>query len=161
MSPSHAQILDQQVAQLLANAPTDFAARFAVQAIAPVLKTIALELRHTHYYIIQNQKNGWALSSLSHRQTPELAKNVVYAYSDRADANTVRLKQIPTEKPQDTVCQGVGIVFLLFQLVSMKEVDSLILFEQPTNTNQGTEIVRAEIQQLWEAQVQKMRQHLA
>jgi len=158
MALSHAQILDQQTAQLLANAPTDFAAKFAVQAIAPVLKTIALELRHTHYYIIQNQKNGsWALSNLSHRQMPELAKNVVYAYSDRTDANTIRLKQMP----QDTVCQGVDLIFLLFQLVSMKEVDSLILFEQPTNTNQGTEIVRAEIEQLWQTQVQKMRQHLA
>jgi hypothetical protein len=155
---SHTQILDRQIAQLLANSPKDFATGFAVQAIAPVLKTIALELRHSHYYLIQNQKNGsWALSNLSNRNMPELAKNVVYAYSDRSDANKTRIEQMP----HDTICKGIDLISLLFQLVSMKEVDSLILFEQPNNTNQGTEIVRAEIQQLWQIQVQKMRQHLA
>ncbi|MDX1978056.1 MAG: hypothetical protein SFT94_10320 [Pseudanabaenaceae cyanobacterium bins.68] len=150
--------LDRQIASLLANAPTDFATQLAVQAIAPVLKTIGLRLRHPRYFIIQDLKhNHWAVSSLRHRHLSGLTKNVAYAYSDRQDANQERLKQAP----EHSTCAELELIFLLFQFVSMKELDSLILFEQPHHLNQGTELVRLEIQQLWEAQVQKLRQHLA
>lgn len=156
MPLNQASTLEWQIAKLLANAPRDFATQLAVQAIAPVLKTIGLRLHHPRYFILQDPQNHWAVSSLNHRHLPNLTKTVAYAYSDRQDANQERLKQ-----PSDSICKEVELIFLLFQFVSMKELDSLILFEQAHNLQQGTEIVRLEVQQLWEAQLQKMRQHLA
>lgn len=135
--------LDQQIQDLIQQAPKDGATPAAVEAIAPALKQIAGQLRHPQYYILQTLEQRWAMTALNHRTQADLQKNVVYAYADLKDALAS-----PVAKDPQIMAFPVMVTHILFQMVAMTAVDSIIFFEVSGNLNTGTEVTRANVQEL-------------
>lgn len=135
--------LDQQIQELIQQAPNDGATPAAVEAIAPALKQIAEQLQHPQYYILQTLEQRWAMTTLNHQAQPELQKNVVYAYADLKDALAS-----PVAKDPQIMAFPVLVTHILFQMVAMTTVDSVIFFEFSGNLNAGTEVTRANVQEL-------------
>lgn len=147
------QELNWQIEQLVEDAPQDGVTPGITRVISAVLKAIAMQLHHSNYYILQAQDGSWLLTTLSNRNTPEVEKNVVNAYCSKTAANLERLKL----GDPNLVCAETGIIEILFRLVGIKEVDSLILFDKSTDTQRGMEISRAELQDLCEKQMKKLK----
>lgn len=113
-------LIDDQITHHISNAP-DLVTANAVKAIAPILKTIALNQKYAKYYLLESSTQKLALTTLNQVSNPKVFKNVVYAYPSSAIAqqNQADLK--------DSVISEYEIVPLLFQFLGMQEVDSLIL----------------------------------
>jgi hypothetical protein len=141
--------LDEQVADLVQNTPNDLAAAGAVTSIAPILKAIAEQLKHSQYYVLQTLEQGWMMTTLSSRTQPNTRKNIVYAYPTLADAAA---SQATIKDPQ-VMALPVPVIHILFQLLAMKPIDSLIFSETPGQTGQGIEIRRQDIEALVQAQL--------
>ncbi|TYQ29699.1 MULTISPECIES: hypothetical protein [unclassified Pseudanabaena] len=144
------QILDRQVALLVQSTPDEETAS-AVSLIASVLKAIAQNLRHTTYIVIQDLEGGWLLTPLSNHDNPELEKTTIYAYCDRTPANIDRLKLNDAQLE----CGEYNVIDMLFRLIGMKQVDSIVFFDRATDTQNGIEIVRSEIEELCEKQIKR------
>ncbi|GAB4147750.1 MAG: hypothetical protein Fur0046_26080 [Cyanobacteria bacterium J069] len=144
--------LDQQLQDLVQNAPQDGTTPAAVAAIAPALKEIAQQLRHLQYYILQTLEQQWVMTTLNHRTQSEAQKNVVYAFANLKDATTN-----PLAKDPQIAAFPVPVTHILFQMVAMTGVDSIIFFEVPGNLNAGTEVTRANLQALIQLFLQQSR----
>jgi hypothetical protein len=133
--------LDEQIQTLIQEAPQDGATPALVEAIAPVLKHMAQQLRQPQYYIVQTLDQNWAVTTLSNREQPEVEKVVVYAYPTLKDAAS---GPYPLKDPQ-IIALPVPVTHILFQMLAMAQVNSTIFFESPGNTIAGTEIQRNEL----------------
>ncbi|MFQ3617674.1 MAG: hypothetical protein SNJ57_11710 [Cyanobacteriota bacterium] len=142
--------LDQQLQDLVQNAPQDGTTPAAVTAIAPALKEIAQQLRHLQYYILQTLEQQWVMTTLNHRSQASAQKNVVYAFASLKDATAN-----PLAKDPQIMAFPMPVTHILFQLVAMTSVDSIIFFEVPGNLNTGTEVTRANLQALIQAFLQQ------
>ena len=81
--------LDQQIDILRDNAPNHGISPIVIEkAIAPALKMFAKQLKHEHYYLLQNLQQGWILTTLSNRSQPQQQKKVIYAFATSKDAMT-------------------------------------------------------------------------
>ncbi|NER80382.1 MAG: TDP-N-acetylfucosamine:lipid II N-acetylfucosaminyltransferase [Leptolyngbya sp. SIO1D8] len=136
--------LDQQIQTLIQEAPDDGVTGKAVEAIAPVLKETASRLKHKIYYVLQTLNQGWVMTSLASRRQPDVRKTVIYAFPTLKDAaawpqsaKNPQLMGIPTP-----------VTHILFQMLALKTLDSLIFFEAPGKSTQGTEIRRKDFQAL-------------
>lgn len=146
--------LDQQIQTLIDNAPQDGTTPRIVAAIAPALKLLASQLRHPQYYILQTIDRDWVLTTLSNRAMPDVEKHVIYAFPTRKDAAAGAFA------PHDlrAIAQPVAVTHILFQMVALDTVDSTVFFETPGNLEAGTEVLRQDVQNLIQAQLQ---QHLS
>jgi hypothetical protein len=135
--------IDNQIQLLIDEAPDPSIAQ-AIQAIAPLLRDLAIQLKHLEYYILQNLDQGWVITTLSHRQHPEQTRKVVYAYPSLKMASGAK------QALQDPNLMAVPypVISLLFQLVSLKQIDSFIFLDADSPQQQGTEIKQAMIAQL-------------
>lgn len=136
--------LDQQLRILVEEAPQDGSTPEAIAAIAPLLKQIALQLRHREYYIRQSLDQQWMLTELVHRGQTESTKTVIYAFPTLNDAASgakgaqdPRLMALP-----------VPITHILFQMMALEGVDSVIFVETPGEPSSGVEVQRAILQSL-------------
>jgi hypothetical protein len=129
--------INQQIQQLIEQAPLYGTEPEAIQQVAPVFQAIASRLQHSQYYVLQNLEHNWIMTTLKHRSQPEQTKNVVYAYpsleSVKASAATL--------DPQ-VVALPVPTVQILFQLLAMKPIDSIIFLDRPNEQQSGIEIAR-------------------
>ena len=145
--------LDEQIQELINDAPQDGTTPVLVEAIAPVLKQFASYLRHLQYYIVQSLNRSWVVNIISHPDQPEVERQVIYAFSSLKDVaggpNSV--------KDPELITLPVPVVHILFQMVAMEGIDSIIFFEVPGNTLAGTEIRRADIQAMIQAQLEQFR----
>lgn len=66
--------IDQQIQELIDDAPQDGNTPALVATIAPVLKFLASQLRHNQYYIVQTLDQDWAITALENRSQPGLEK---------------------------------------------------------------------------------------
>ncbi len=139
--------LDGQIQSLIANAPQDGSTPALVEAIAPALKQLAGQLRHSQYYIVQTVDQEWAVTSLQSRAQPNEEKTVVYAYSTLKDVSS---GPYPMHDPL-MMALPVPVTHILFQMLALEGVSSTIFFETPGNTNVGTEIQRDELTKLAQA----------
>jgi hypothetical protein len=144
------QNLDRQVTLLVENTPDEETAS-AVRLVASVLKVIAQKLKHTTYFVIQDIDGGWLLTPLSNHENPEVEKTTIYAYCDRIPANIDRMKL----NDENLECAEFNVVDMLFRLIGMKQVDSIVFFDRATDTQNGIEIVRIEIESLCEKQIKR------
>lgn len=142
--------LDQQLQDLIQNAPQDGTTPAAVTAIAPALKEIAQQLRHLQYYILQTLEQQWVMTTLNHRSQTNAQKNVVYAFASLKDATAN-----PLAKDPQIMAFPMPVTHILFQMVAMTGVDSIIFFEVAGNLNTGTEVTRANLQALIQAFLQR------
>ncbi|HEY9812301.1 MAG TPA: hypothetical protein V6D31_02000 [Candidatus Sericytochromatia bacterium] len=142
--------LDKQIEYLIKNAPQDGTPEL-MAAIAPILKQLATQLRHSEYFISQTPDQGWIMTTLSNRTQPDIEKNVVYAFPTLKDA-----KSFQTMTPQ-LIAVKIPVTHILFQLVAMDTVDSLVFFETSGNLASGAEVRRADLQNLIQTQLQQYR----
>ena len=140
--------LDRQIQLLIDNAPQDGRTPQAMKAIAPVLKLLAEQLRHSEYYIVQTLDQEWVLTTLSNRANPKQEKRVIYAFSTledvTADPNSLKDPQI--------IAIPVPVTHILFQMLAMNTVDSTVFFDTPGNLSSGTELRREYLQNLIQSQ---------
>jgi hypothetical protein len=141
--------LDQQIEQLIAEAPQDGETPQIVQAIAPALKYFAENLQHPHYYILQNLDERWVVHTLSNRAQAEKQKRVIYAFPSVKDAT----QNTTTSPSSQAVAIAMPVTHILFQLLALKTIDGLIFFETPGNLSSGVEVRQEDFQNLIEVQL--------
>jgi len=112
--------IDEQITRLINNAP-DISTSNAVRAIAPILKTIALNQKNQKYYLIESKSKKLAVTTLSQVNKPSIYKQVIYAYPSKAIAKQNQ------EDLKDSVVSEYELIPLLFQFLGIQEIDSLIL----------------------------------
>jgi hypothetical protein len=155
--PTQASIsteIDQQIQALIDGAPNDGKTPAAVEAIAPALKLIAGQLKHTEYYILQNLAQQWVMSTISNRTQPKKTKTVIHAFPTLQD---VALGPYSLRDPQ-LMAVPLPVTHILFQLAAMAKVDSLIFFEVPGNARVATEITRDNFQALLQMHLKNQQQ---
>lgn len=143
--------LTQQIQVLIENAPQDGVTPKIIEAIAPVLKQLAGQLKHTDYYILQNREQGWVLTTISNRVNPQLEKKVVYAFPSLKDANASG--QVPDP---NVIALPVPVTHILFQMFAIDIMDSTVFFDTPGMTT-GTEVRREDLQNLVQIQLQQIQ----
>ncbi len=139
--------LEQQIQQLIADAPPDGKTPQAMEAIAPILLQVAQQFGKLEYYILQSINHNWQITTLQSRTQPDLTKNVLYGYAELKDA---------TQAGQDPnlMAQAITAVELLFQFISLPNVNELILLERQSGEIQSLEIRQNELKQLIQKQLE-------
>ncbi len=146
--------LDQQLQVLIDQAPQDGTMPQVIVAIAPILKFLAQQLKHTQYYIMQSLNGRWVSTTLSHNHQPDLEKTVIYAYATRQDAFT----NPSLRRDLEAIATPIPVTHLLFQLLALDTVDSLVFFETPGTVNAAIEVKRDEVQELITTHLQRLKQ---
>jgi len=98
---------------------------------------------------VQTLDQGWAMTTLSHRDNSDVQKNVIYAFPTLKD---VTLGPYPMHDPQ-MIALPVPVTHILFQMLAIESVDSTIFFELPGSMVVGTEIQREELNQLIQSSI--------
>ena len=143
--------LEQQLEVIIKDAANYSVPPIVVErAIAPVLGSIATQLKHLEYYILQNLAEDWVLTTISNRKLNR-EQRVIYAFSSVRDAATFQGKNNP-----DLIAMPISIVQLLFRLFSLQEVDSIIFLEDSQNLNRGIEIKRELVVGAIEQQIRQL-----
>ncbi|MGF1498348.1 MAG: hypothetical protein ACFB8W_16225 [Elainellaceae cyanobacterium] len=145
--------LDQQIQELIDSAPQDGTTPAMMATVAPVIRSVAEQLRYSEYYVLQTLDHGWVMTTLSNRHQPMVEKNVVYAYPTLNDA---RVGSKNLTDPQITALP-VPVTHMLFHMLAMKSLDSIVFFETGGNLQNGTEVVREKLQELIKLFVQNQR----
>jgi hypothetical protein len=114
--------LDEQIQALIDGAP-DVESRMSVMAIAPILQQVAATLPHLEYYICQSPQGEWAITTLRHRQQPNLEIKVIYAFTKIQD-----ISGVDREALNLGVAVKIPIVQLLFDLLACPEIDRIVFF---------------------------------
>ena len=148
--------LDQQIQALIENAPQDGQTPKIVAAIAPALKALAMQLRHSEYYILQTLDRRWLVTTLSNRAQPSMEKQVIYGFPTLKDATNAAY----APRDERAIALPVPTIHILFQLTAIDKVDSLVFFENPNELVSGTEVRREDIQNLIRAQLKQYQDSL-
>lgn len=143
--------IDQQIETLIKEAPNDGITGQAVQAVAPALKAIAIQLKRPQYYILQTLDQGWVMTTLSKQAQPNVQKNVVHAFPTLQDAAS---GPYSVKDPQ-VMALPVPVTHILFQMLALKNIHSVIFFDTPGDLKKGVEVRRDDIQALLQAQLKK------
>lgn len=143
--------LQQQIQKLIQDAPNDGVTGPTVEAISPVLLAIAQQLKHRQYYILQTLSQSWVMTTISNRREPQTRKNVLYAFPTLKDAASDPV----TSKDPQIMGIPTPVSNILFQMLALKNLDSIIFFDTPGNRKQGTEIKKLEFQAMVQAQLQQ------
>jgi hypothetical protein len=133
--------LAQQIQALIEGAP-DPESRSSVMAIAPILQQVAANLPQTEYYICQSHRGEWAITSLRHRQQPNLEINVIYAFTRIQDLNSFTQGESVAE-----LAVKMPVIQLLFDLLAFPEIDRIVFLNDSQNLNLGREILRQELEE--------------
>lgn len=145
--------LDQQLQILIEDAAGYGIAPIVMEkAIAPVMKSLAIQLKHLEYYVMQNLQEDWIISVISDRKSPMLEKKVIYAFSTVQDAKNSRMS-----KDVNLVAIALPTIQILFRVFSMQQIDSIIFFPQSGNTTQGIEVKRHDLQNIVQQQLIQLK----
>jgi hypothetical protein len=134
--------LDRQIQALIDDAP-DLESQMSVAAIAPVLQELAAKLPLTEYYICQSSAGEWEVSTLRHRQQPNLEIQAIYAFAKIEDIPKVELGKLKSAS-----AAKIPIVQLLFQMLAIPELDRVIFFNNSQDLDRGDEIHRSQLMKL-------------
>ena len=144
--------LDQQLQILIDNAPNYGVPALVIEkAIAPALRIFAEQLKLSEYYILQNATEDWVMFHLKNDPQQDLEKTVIYAFTSHQDA--IRFNQRPEDK---IVASSLPTTHILFRLFSVKQIDSIIFFNEVGNLTQGIELRRKDLQNSIQEQLQKL-----
>ncbi len=142
--------IEKQIQTLIDEAPDQITGE-AILLVAPLLKEIAGQLPKQLYYVIQSLGQGWVMTTLRGRQDPNATKTVIYAYPSLESAAASA-----ADNPQMMALPHPS-THLLFQLLSLKQVDSII-FMQEKGKGQGVEVPRTMLEQVMRTQLQQLNQ---
>lgn len=143
--------IDEQIQQLIEQAPQYGVRTEEIRLIAPAFKSVASQLQHSQYYILQNLAQSWVMTTLKHRTQPEFTKNVVYAYP-----SLEAVKASITTLDPEIMALPIPVIQILFQMLAMEPVDSIIFFESAGDQT-GIEVSRQGLRQSIEQYVQFLR----
>ncbi|MBV8885541.1 MAG: hypothetical protein JO235_16315 [Chroococcidiopsidaceae cyanobacterium CP_BM_RX_35] len=143
--------LDQQIQELIDNAPQDGVIPQLVAAIAPGLKLLAGKLHHSQYYVLQNLEQDWVLTTISHRTQSGVEKRVIYAFPSLQAVPTSMIAALDSQ----VIAVSIAVTHILFQMVALETVDSTVFFETPGDLTHGIEIRREDIQNLIQLQIKQ------
>jgi hypothetical protein len=141
------QSLEQQMQQLIVDAPQDGKTPQAMAAIAPILLQVAQQFGQSEYYILQSIQQNWQITTLQNRTQPDLTKTVIYGYAELKDATQAG-------RDPNLMAQAIPALDLLFQFISLPNINSLILLERQSGETQSLEIHQSELKQLIQKQLQ-------
>ncbi len=144
--------LDAQLQALVDNAPQDGTTPQLVAAIAPALRRLASQLKHSQYYVVQLLDENWVVTVVASRTQADVDRHLIYAFPTLADVSIGS----SFVKDPNMIALPVPTANILFQLAAMEGVDSVIFFEVPGQPLTGTEIRRVDLQMLIQEQ---LRQH--
>ena len=136
--------LEQQLQNLISEAPQyGVPASIMEYGVVPVLRTYAQQLDHQKYYLRQTLENNLVLTVLTNHQNPTIEKKVIYAFPSVTDA-----AKFPDSNIDDAnvVAQEFPVGQILFQMFTMKDIDSIIFVDQPNNYQQSKEIYCEKLQ---------------
>lgn len=122
------------------------------KAVVPVLQFFASQHEHTDYFVLHTQDRHWIVTTLSNRKQPQITKRVIYGFSTRKDAMSFQGIVNP-----DVYVVPLPITHLLFQMFAVDQVDSIILMDIPNNTMEGTEIERANLKNMIQQQLRRVK----
>lgn len=145
--------LEAQIELLIDNAPRDGITPNLIAAIAPALRAIALKLRYSQYYILQNSEESWVLTTLSNRANPGMEKRVIYAFPTIQDVSLISTAGLDPQM----LAKIVPVTHILFQLVALEPVDSIVFLETPGKTTHTVEIRRTDLEKLMQQQLRQQR----
>lgn len=130
--------LSKQLQNLIQEAPNyGVPALIMENGVIPVINAFAQQLAHSEYYLRQTIDDNLVLTILGSNEHPELEKKVIYAFPTVEDA-----VKFPDSKLDnlDLVAQEVPVSQILFQMFTMKQVDSVIFVEESNQYQEGKEI---------------------
>ena len=145
--------IDQQIQALIDQSPQDGSTPALVEAIAPVLKLLASQLRHLQYYIVQTLDQNWVFTTFTNQTQPGSERNVIYAYSTLKDITTGSTLM---NDPQ-MIALPIPVASILFQMLAMDTIHSIVFFETPGDVTAGTEIQRQELDDLIHDQLTRLQ----
>ncbi|MBE9028174.1 hypothetical protein IQ266_00200 [filamentous cyanobacterium LEGE 11480] len=132
--------LDQQIKNLIKDAPNDPEMRQITETFAPVLKEIASKFRYLEYYVLQTPDQAWVSFTLNHRTQSHVEKTIIYAFPSLEDVS----RSIAPQDLSALSVVSIGIIDLLFQFYALNLGEGLVLFDTPGNTEKAIEIPRTE-----------------
>ncbi|HAC62158.1 MAG TPA: hypothetical protein DCF68_01145 [Cyanothece sp. UBA12306] len=145
--------IDKQLEILVNEAPEyGVSPEIMDKAVIPVLKFFASQHQHTDYYVLHTRDRQWVLTTLKNRDKPQLSKRVIYAFATRKDATSFQGIINP-----NIVVVSLPITHLLFQMFAVAQVDSIILMDIPNNTMEGIEIERANLENMIQQQLRRVK----
>ncbi len=130
--------LNQQLQNLVEEAPNyGVPAIIMENGVIPVISAFAQQLNYSQYYLRQTLDSNLLLTILASKQNPEVEKKVIYAFPTIQDA-----KDFPdsTINESEIMAQQLPITQILFQMFTMKGVDSIIFLDLPNDYQQSQEI---------------------
>ncbi|MEL6778607.1 MAG: hypothetical protein AAFO06_15265 [Cyanobacteria bacterium J06597_16] len=140
--------IDQQLQDLIEGAPPEADLKEAIKTVSPVIRTIAKQLKHSEYYILQSVSKQWLQATIAHKDNPTQPKRVVYAYPSLAAAAGDKL----AKSNPGLMALPIPVARLLFQLPSIAPVDSLIFLETESR-EQAIEVRRTDLKILFQNQL--------
>jgi len=140
--------IDQQIQTLIEGAPQEADLKTAIKTVSPVIKTVAKQLKHSEYYILQSISRQWLQATIAHKDKPNQPKRVIYAYPSLVAAAGDKL----AKSNPGLMALPVPVAQLLFQLPSIEPVDSLIFLETDTR-DQAIEVRRTDLKILFQSQL--------
>jgi hypothetical protein len=140
--------IDQQLHDLIEGAPAEADLRQAIRTVSPVIQSIAKQLKHSEYYILQSVNKQWLQATVAHKDNPTQPKKVIYAYPSLTAAAGDKL----AKSNPGLMALPIPVARLLFQLPSIDPVDSLIFLETDSR-DQAVEVRRNDLKRLFQSQL--------
>ncbi|MEN9207247.1 MAG: hypothetical protein Q6L50_07360 [Gloeomargarita sp. GMQP_bins_120] len=133
--------LEQQLQQLIDEAPKQDNTAQLVQLIGPLLLEIARNFRHKQYYIVQTLDRRWQTSTYAPLGQGGPEQTLLYAYCTLEDATN----SIPLPKDPWLLALPVPVVHIIFQLLALEPVESVVFWEEP-GPRLGAALRRSDLQ---------------
>lgn len=140
--------IDQQLQDLIEGAPPETGLKQAIETVSPVIQSIAKQLQHSEYYILQSVSKQWLQATVAHKDNPAQPKHVIYAYPSLAAAAGDKL----AKSNPGLMALPIPVARLLFQLPSIEPVDSLIFLETE-NRDRAIEVRRNDLKAMFQSQL--------
>ncbi|MEM6451368.1 MAG: hypothetical protein AAF703_13750 [Cyanobacteria bacterium P01_D01_bin.105] len=140
--------IDQQLQNLIDGAPPEAGLQQAIETVAPVIRAIAHQLKHSEYFILQSVSKQWLQATIAHKDAPTQPKRVIYAYPSLTAAAGDKL----AKSNPGLMALPMPAAELLFRLPSIEPVDSLIFIETEAR-DQAIEVKRSEIKTMFQTQI--------
>jgi hypothetical protein len=160
--------LEQQLRVLVEDAATHGIAPVVMEkAIAPIFSSLAVQLQHLEYYVVQNMQEDWLISVIGHRTSQKSEKKVIYAFATVQDAKSFpkneglssgfNAEAYTPRQASDLIAIPIPVIQILFRVFSLQQIDSIIFFNQPGNVTKGIEIKRHDLQSAIQQQLLRLK----
>ncbi|MGP0129586.1 MAG: hypothetical protein ACTMUB_10105 [cyanobacterium endosymbiont of Rhopalodia musculus] len=144
--------------EILANNAPEYGVSIEImeQAVNPVLKFFANQHKQTDYFVLHTSDRHWIITTLNNRKQPQITKRVVYGFVSHQDARNFQDTVDPSSVNLPIDIVSIPITHLFFQMFAIRQVDSIILMDNPNNQTQGIEIQREDIENMIQKQLQQV-----